>query len=59
MCAQLIYNFTKYGCISFFKLFLLQHILRSSGQGISHYIIFAFDMPDVQVIFLQGQTPPH
>ena len=23
------------------------------------YIIFAFDMPDVQIIFLQGQTPPH
>ena len=22
-------------------------------------MIFAFDMPDVQVIFLQGQTPPH
>ena len=33
--------------------------LSNSGQGISHHIIFTFNVLDVQVEFLQGQAPPH
>ena len=29
------------------------------GQGIGYHIVFPFDVPDIQIVFLQGQTPPH
>ena len=41
------------------QLCLFRDELVKSGKSISHEIIFSFDMPDVQVIFLQGQTSPH
>ena len=42
-----------------FRNILIYTKLSNSGQGISHHIIFTFNVPDVQVEFLQGQAPPH
>ena len=38
---------------------LVTNYIVNSGQSICHDIMFSFNMPDVQVILLQGQTPPH